>query len=801
MHSGCERSPACEQPDAGLPLQEQKHRTANVSLHRRSLLAASLVAGPLGLVARAGFAAAPAGATPIAPWPHEISANGNLVTIYEPQAIAWPDRTTLRARAAIEIQPAGGKPPILGTIEFTGATEVDTDEDVVYFSQPTLISSSFPSLDTTQAYVLQTRISTFLTKMPVKIIPLNTVLLSLGEKPPAAVPVRNDPPEIFYSAGPASLVVFDGEPTMAPIGQTSLTYAVNTNWDVLQDQSQGGAWYLLNNGSWLVAQSYTGPWQPAGALPASFSQIPNDANFAEIRKSLPGKPLTGVPPTVFVSTKPAEIIVTAGQPLYEAVPQTSLQAVTNTGAVLFRYTPTSTFYYLVSGRWFSAKSLYGPWTFATPNLPPDFSRLSPDGAYGNLLASVPGTAPAQAAVLKAQIPTKATLSRSTAKLTVTYAGAPKFAPIPGTAMQFATNTAYQVILTEGKYYCCYQGAWFVAATPQGPWALATAVPPVIYTIPPSSPVYNVTYVQVYSTTPAAVTYGYTAGYMMGFVTAGVLIYGTGYYYPPYVAYGRVPVYYPYGATYAGNVHYNTATGAWANTGTVYGAYGRTATAGYGYNPSTGTYARGAAVYGPYGGAAAGSRYNPSTGAYAHGSAVWGNGSASAHGYAYNPSTGVAGSTTQNANAYGRWGSSTVSGKNGTVNTASASNARGTAGAFNASNGAQGAAVHTNNGHNAAAVQTKNGNVYAGADGNAYKHTSSGWSKYSNGSWQQAQKPTTQSAQANHPNYTQPSGGYQRPTSSSNSWSQLNRDQTARQYGGYNRGAYSGGGGGATRRRW
>ena len=53
---------------------------------------------------------------------------------------------------------------------------------------------------------------------------------------------------------------------------------------------------------------------------------------------------------------------------------------------------------------------------------------------------------------------------------------------------------------------------------------------VIYTIPPSSPMYNVTYVKVYGATPTAVTYGYTAGYTMAFVSAGVVVYGTGYYY-------------------------------------------------------------------------------------------------------------------------------------------------------------------------------------------------------------------------------------------------------------------------------
>ncbi len=781
--------------------------------------------------ARSGAAqgiAPPAGATPIAAaWPHSLIVNGAAVTIYEPQAIDWTGHAALRVRAAISITPPGAAQAILGTIEFSGATQVDTVNNLVYFSQPTLISSSFPSLDTSHAYQLQTRIAAFLANLPVKIIPLNTILLSLNEAPVAAPPVDNTPPPIFYSAQPASLLIFDGAPVLAPIGATGLAYAVNTNWDVIQDAADG-TWYLLNNGSWLVAQASTGPYEPAGPLPPAFSQIPNDANFGAIRRNVPGKPLAaGTVPIVFVSTKPAEIIVTEGPPAYQAVPGTALQAVTNTGAVLFRYTPTNSFYYLVSGRWFSAASLYGPWTFATPNLPNDFARLEPDGAYGNLLTSVPGTAEAGAAVLKAQIPTQATLSRKTANVSVTYAGAPNFVPIAGTTMLYATNTPYQVIDVGGLFYVCYQGAWFVSHAPTGPWVLAASVPPVIYTIPPSSPVYNVTYVQVYGATPAAVTYGFTAGYLLGFVTAGVLAYGTGYYYPPYIVPGRVPGYFPYPYSYAGNVHYNTATGAWASTGTVYGPYGRAATGGAAYNPNNGAYTRGAAVYGPNGGAGAWSRYNPSTGTYSHGSASWDNGSGTAHASAYNPTTGRSGSTTQNANPYARWGSSTVSGPNGTVNTASGSNARGSAGGFNASNGAQGAAVHGANGNNAGTVKTANGNVYAGADGHVYQKTDSGWQKYNNGSWQSVQAPANGSArttaQTNHPNSTQPAhqtyggtssqprpntnrsyqgtrqGGYQQPRMDSNSWNQLNRDQRARQYGGgYNRGGY--GGGGFQRRR-
>jgi hypothetical protein len=796
-----------------------------VVLSRRSALLIPVLGAASALLSPAFAQSAGTAPSPVASWPHSMTVHGATITIYEPQAIEWPDRTMLRARAAISITPPGATQAIIGTIEFQGATQVDLDTQLVTFSSPTVLSSKFPSLDTDQAVQLEARIKAFVSTMPVKEVPLNTILLSLNEKP-VDVPVDNTPPQIFYSARPASLVVFDGSPTLAPIGSTGLSFAVNTNWDVVYDADAGGTWYLLNNGSWLIAPAATGPYEPAGALPAAFSQIPSDENFATLRKNVPGRPFTGTSiPTIFVSTKPAEIIVTAGAPAFKPIPGTALQAVTNTGATLIKDTADGNLYYLVSGRWFSAPSLYGPWTFATPNLPTDFSLLPPDSAYGNLLPSVPGTAAAQAAVLKAQIPVQASLSRQTAKVTVTYVGAPQFKPIPGTALQYAVNTTFQVIQTGGRYYVCYQGAWFTSASPTGPWVLASSVPNEIYTIPPSSPLYNVTYVKVYSSTPAAVTYGYTAGYLMGFVTAGVLAYGTGYYYPPVVVAARIPAYLPYPYSYGGNVYYSSATGTWARGGTVYGPYGRAATGGTAYNPATGAYARGGAVYGPYGGAGAWSAYNPSTGTYAHGSAAWNGSSGTAHASFANPRYGVAGSTTQNANAYGRWGSSTVSGPNGTVNTASASNSRGSAGAFNASNGAQGAAVHGANGNNAAVVKGSGGNVYAGANGNAYKKTNSGWQTYNNGSWQSVNTPKTNST-ATRSQTTQRSTTYNqtstsarqyhaqapatrqnyastasRPTMGTQEYGQLNRDYQARQFGGgYNRGGGGYGGGGA-RRRW
>ena len=70
---------------------------------------------------------------------------------------------------------------------------------------------------------------------------------------------------------------------------------------------------------------------------------------------------------------------------------------------------------------------------------------------------------------------------------------------------------------------------------RGPWVVATDVPPVIYTIPPSSPLHYLTYVQVYGANPDVVYEGYTPGYMGTEVADdGTVVYGTGYDYNPWI---------------------------------------------------------------------------------------------------------------------------------------------------------------------------------------------------------------------------------------------------------------------------
>jgi hypothetical protein len=698
------------------------------------------------VLAAAAFAPAGAAAQPAAsaqPWPHTFSGPAGSAIVYQPQVVSWPEHHTLNARVAVGITPARAKSPVLGTIDVAFTTETDLASRTVLLTEPRLTAARFPSAEPVQAQLFDERIRVALAAMGPKRYPLDTVLMSLPAEKPPEVPLKNDPPRIFVATAPASLVVFDGEPVLAPVSGASLSFAVNTNWDVFLDGATR-SWYLLVNDGWLTAPAAEGPWRPVTTLPPAFAALPNDASFADVKKRIPARPMAAKDvPAIHVSTAPAEIIVTTGPPTYAQIPGTSLQYLSNSDAAVFRELANLRYFYLVSGRWFSAPALTGPWTYATLNLPADFTRIPRDGPRGFVRVSVPGTPEAEQALLEAKIPQQASLDRSTATITVVYAGTPKFEAITGTSLSYAVNTSFDVIRVGDAYYACYQGAWFTAPTPNGPWTLATSVPVEIYTIPPSSPLYRVTYVRVYAVTPTYVTYGYTSGYTQGYVSAGVVVYGTGWYYPPVIVPGPIPIYYPYPYSYAGAVYYNPATGAWARGGAIYGPYGGVVKGGTAYNPATGAWARGGAVYGPYGGAGAFSAYNPSTGGYVHGSAVWGPDGASGNASWYNPRTGISGTTQQNANAYGRWGSSTINTPTQTIQTQSRSNAQGSAGAFSSSSGAKGAGVKGAGGNSAGAVKTASGNVYAGADGNVYKKTDSGWEKYDNGSWNSVDKPTTQ----------------------------------------------------------
>jgi hypothetical protein len=236
---------------------------------------------------------------------------------------------------------------------------------------------------------------------------------------------------------------------------------------------------------------------------------------------------------------------------------------------------------LISGRWFSSKSLNGKWSFVKADkLPADFAKIPPNSEKAGVLANVAGTTEAKEAVLDSYIPQTATVDlNQKVETEVEYDGKPKFEKIQKTSMQYAVNTPESVIKVGGFYYLCQEAVWYVSDSPTGPWAVAVNVPEEVYTIPPSSPVYNVTYVRVYDHTPKVVYVGYYPGYYGSYVYGGTVVYGTGYYYPYW--YGTI--YYARPVTWGVSVHYRSYMGGWGvrvGYGAPIGWIGRTARRSY-----------------------------------------------------------------------------------------------------------------------------------------------------------------------------------------------------------------------------
>ncbi len=658
-------------------------------------------------------------------WPRTYTTpSKGRVTVYEPQIASWANQKQMVAYAAASYQAAGATAkPALGTIRLEAATRVSLDERLVNFANLRIAEANFPNLPKQN---LQETVAEITKAIPDddRIIALDRVLAFVDKSAirPKDVPgLKADPPAISYSTTPAVLVNFDGEPIWSPIDKNDLKFAVNTNWDVFEHASTK-TYYLRHNQSWFAATSLKGPWSLVAKLPPSFSSLPADESFKEAKAAVPAKSLPASQrPTVVVSVEPAELILLRGAPSYPLVDGTEdLLWVSNTESDVFRLGKTGPVYYLVTGRWFSAPDFTGPWTFASTKLPDDFKRIPEAHERSRVLASVPGTEQAIEAVLLSQVPQTARVDRKQVQAPpVGYQGAPEFRPIDNTKLQRAVNTDKDVILDGKTYYYCYQGVWFVGQGADGPWQVATTIPASIYAIPANSPSHHVTYVVIEeddNNNDDWVTFAYVAGYTGLMIGWGCAVWGSGWYYPPYIYYGGLyPVYYPHFPTYG------------------YSAW---------YNPWSGTYGRGAVAYGPYGGVGAGARYNPRTGTYARGAVAWGPYGATGAAQAWNPRTGAYGQTRQGSNIYGSWGSTYVQrGDDWAQSNRYTNRATGTTTRVTRTD--EGAAVSRRNpGQGGGFVAAGDeGNVYAGRDGNVYKREDGQWQKHENGEWGNVNRPT------------------------------------------------------------
>ena len=489
-------------------------------------------------------------------WPMTLKAkNGGELTIYQPQPISYKNNV-IEARAAISVMEKPGADLIFGAIWVAATTSTDRESRMLKLESVSVKRIKLPDLTDS---VKVSKMAAFIeseVKNHELTISLDQLLATIEENnPKQAGDLKNTPPKIYYKKQNSLLVLTDGTPKLEKDDNIKMERVMNSPFLIVK--YPGDNKFYLNGGNfWYEANEITGSWTHAKKLPKEIQDI--DKMIKEKQKkegtaaadtSAKGK----TPATIVLSTEPAELIQTTGEPVMKPIAQTGLLYVDNTDDNIFLEIESQKYFVLLAGRWYQSASLDGPWEYvASDKLPADFAKIPEGTDKDEVLSSVPGTDAANEAVMDAQIPQTAKVDRATATCTVKYDGEPVFEKIEGTSLSVAKNTSSTVLQSGSKYFCVENGIWFQAAKATGPWTVSDERPSDVDKIPASSPAYNVQYVYVYESTPQYVYVGYTPGYMGCYVYGPTVVYGTGYYYSPW--YG--PYYYPRPVTYGFSMHYN-----------------------------------------------------------------------------------------------------------------------------------------------------------------------------------------------------------------------------------------------------
>jgi hypothetical protein len=547
------------------------------------------------------------------PWPKRFEHPKGTVTMYQPQPEDFKDNV-LTARAAVSVKTKDMKAPVFGAVWLSGRVLTDRDSRMATIDQVKVTDAKFPGAKPEQLEKLTAFLNTEMAawSIPISMDRMLAALEVLEKEQGGDRGLKNEPPKIIFVSHPAVLVPLDGDPKLMPVPKSSLMRVANTPFIMFYDPKVK-TYYLKGGAAWLAAADLKGPWKDVEQVPEAIKALEGTVDKAAPGKAAPKKveAKAGKMPEIVVSTVPAELLATDGEPEYTPIKDTNLLYLSNTENTIFMDTASQDYYALISGRWFKTKSLAeGPWSYLAPTqLPGDFGKIPENSVKGFVLVNVAGTPQAKEAVLENSIPQTATIDRKKATTKVAYAGDPKFEKIAGTNLEYAVNTGTAVFKEGTKYYAVDQGVWYEAASPEGPWTVSASPPQEVEKIPPSNPRYSAKYVKVYESTDDTVTVGYTPGYTGSYVDNGTVVYGTGY---DYAGYSAPDAYIPAPSTYGYAAAYDPYAGSWGYETPYYNP-------GSWLVPGLAGFAAGAAV-----GAAASHWWGPGHGYYG-GGGWWGNG--------------------------------------------------------------------------------------------------------------------------------------------------------------------------------
>ena len=500
-------------------------------------------------------------------WPKEIPIkSGGKVVIYQPQ----PDKlegNKITGRSAVSVKETSTSEPIFGAMFFEATLHTNKDSRMADLESLKISNAKFSGVDDqTKLEKLKDLVESEALKWKIE-ISIDELVATIQKENAAsgATQFNHSAPKILYRNKSTTLVLLDGEPKIQKDKDLDADRVINTPYLIFKEGSQ---WNMYTGGIWYKSTDVKTGWSQNTKLSSKIKSV--DEQIKKQEKEQAKGDSIGKPEVtdIIVSTEPAELLQTKGEPDYKTIAGTSLLYISNSSNNIFKDINSQKTYILLAGRWYSSSSMNGPWEYvASDKLPADFAKIPEGSEKDEVLASVAGTAAATEAKIDAEIPQTAKVDKKTATIKVEYDGSPKFKAIEGTSLQLAENSNVTVMKdASGKYFALENGVWFNSSTATGPWAVANERPKDVENIPASSEAYNTKYVYVYESTPQYVYVGYTPGYMGCYVYGATIVYGTGFYYHPW--YGAV--YYPRPVTWGFGFHYNPWTGWSMTVGVSYG---------------------------------------------------------------------------------------------------------------------------------------------------------------------------------------------------------------------------------------
>jgi hypothetical protein len=366
-------------------------------------------------------------------WPRDLAIKSGVLTMYQPQ-VDTLEGDILSFRAAVAYHDDQGGEPVFGASWFESRVEIDRETRQVHMVELTVTDTRFPEGSEHVHGELAQYIREGLPSWDVD-FSLDGLLTSLEaseEEINAAASLNMDPPVIIYRDHPALLISIDGDPVMKEIENTKFQAVINTPYPMIYDGKRD---YYLNAAKdvWYKAKKVAGPWKFDPKPPKEISSLVNQEESDDETDGSEDEVVTADnAPEIVVSTVPSELIVSDGTPDFEPLVD-DLLVLKNTQDDIFMHVTEQDYYVVLSGRWFSAKSLNGPWTYRpSDQLPGAFNDIPEDSPQAETRVYVAGTDEAREAVMDAQIPQTAAVQKGSVDIDVSYDGDPRFDNIDGT---------------------------------------------------------------------------------------------------------------------------------------------------------------------------------------------------------------------------------------------------------------------------------------------------------------------------------------------------------------------------------